>query len=135
MCIKCECRTNKTLGKKNNNKHPETSVTYHHSLTQSLVPERSDFAFYYIRGTAQKSRTLMSMIKNGTLMSAQNKKSATAIQSRPPMSKIKNGHLCLKIEKRSLMSEIKNQPFVPEIKYRPGVQNKIQKMSLWHPKA
>ena len=77
----------------------------------------------------------MSMIKNGTLMSAQNKKSATAIQSRPPMSKIKNGHLCLKIEKRLLMSEIKNQPFVPEIKYRPGVQNKIQKISLWHPKA
>ena len=126
MCIKCECRTNKTLRKKNNNKHPETSVTYHHSLTQSLVPERSDFAFYYIRGTAQKSRTLMSMIKNGTLcpkiknrslkskikmrpllskikrsaISAQNQKSATAIQSRPPMSKIKNGHLYLKIEKR-----------------------------------
>lgn len=118
MCIKCECRTNKTLRKKNNNKHPETSVTYHHSLTQSLVPERSDFAFYYIRGTAQKSRTLMSMIKNGTLMSAQNQKSATVIQSRPPMSKIKNGHLCLKIEKRWLMSK-KDKPLASKSINRP----------------
>lgn len=119
MCIKCECRTNKTLRKKtitSTRKHRSLIIT--HSLTQSLVPERSDFAFYYIRGTAQKSRTLISMIKNGTLMSAQNQKSATAIQSRPPMSKIKNGHLCLKIEKRWLMSK-KDKPLASKSINRP----------------